>query len=166
MTAIISNSLGSLITLALNGYGHDAVRISRGMFETPVNAAYLAKYPTEVDDYLNYHWIKQRRYLDYMRTDTPSLFQQFKQSEIDEMDAEYAKVVPRFTNQNGKVRKDWCTKNLRQRSEAGGMGRFYPTFYAYTSSIHHGDFSGLAAQVSRGNSEPRSRHRFTPSGTP
>jgi hypothetical protein len=42
MTAIASNSLGSLITLALNGYGHDAVRIARGMFETAVNAAYLA----------------------------------------------------------------------------------------------------------------------------
>jgi hypothetical protein len=148
MTAIISNSLGSLITLALNGYGHDAVRISRGMFETSVNAAYLAKYPTEAEDYLNYHWIRQRRYLDYMRTDDPARFQQLKQSEIDEMDAEYAKVVSRFTDSKGKVRKDWCSKNFRQRSEAVGMGKFYPTFYAYASSIHHGDISGLAAQVS------------------
>jgi hypothetical protein len=150
MTAIISNSLGSLITLALNGYGHDAVRISRGMFETSVNAAYLAKYPTEVEDYLNYHWIRQRRYLDYMCTDDPALFQQLKQSEIDEMDAEYAKVVSRFTGPKGKVRNDWCAKNLRQRSEDVGMGMFYPTFYGYASSIHHGDISGLAAQVSTG----------------
>jgi hypothetical protein len=150
MTAIISNSLGSLITLALNGYGHDAVRIARGMFENSVNAAYLAKYPTEVQDYLDYHWIRQRRLLDYMRKDDPALFQLLKQSEIHDIDTEYAKVVPRFTSSNGKVRKDWCAKNLRQRAEAVGMGKFYPTFYGYASSIHHGDIGGLAAQISTG----------------
>jgi hypothetical protein len=148
MTAIISNSLGSLITLALNGYGHDAVRIALGMFENSVNAAYLAKHPTEVQDYLEYHWIKQRRLLDYMRKDDPALFQQLKQSDIDEIDTEYSKVVPRFTGTNGKIRKDWCTKNLRQRAEDVGMGTLYPTFYGYASSIHHGDIGGLAAQIS------------------
>src|ERR1035441_6520508 len=66
------------------------------------------------------------------------------------MDAEYAKVVSRFTGPKGKVRNDWCAKNLRQRSEDVGMGMFYPTFYGYASSIHHGDISGLAAQVSTG----------------
>src|ERR1017187_649491 len=150
MTAIISNSLGSLITLALNGYGHDAVRIARGMFENSVNAAYLAKYPTEVQDYLDYHWIRQRRLLDYMRKDDPALFQLLKQPDIDDIDTEYAKVVLRFTNSNGKVRKDWCAKNLRQRAEAVGMGKFYPPFYGYASSLHHGDFGGLAAQISTG----------------
>jgi hypothetical protein len=151
MTAIISNSLGSLIILALNGYGHDAVRIARGMFENSVNAAYLAKHPTEVQDYLDYHWISQRRVLDYMRNNDPALFQLLKQSDIDDIDTEYAKVVPRFTSSNGKVRKDWCAKNLRQRAEAVGMGKLYPTFYGYASSIHHGDIGGLAAQISTGN---------------
>jgi hypothetical protein len=151
MTAIISNSLGSLITLALNGYGHDAVRIARGMFENSVNAAYLAKHPTEVQDYNDYHWIRQRRLLDYMRQDAPALFQLLKQSDIDDIDAEYAKVVPRFTSSNGRVRKDWCAKDLRQRAEGVGMGKLYPTFYGYASSIHHGDIGGLAAQISTGN---------------
>ena len=150
MTAIISNSLGSLMTLALNGYGHDAVRIARGMFENSVNAAYLAKHPTEVQDYLDYHWIRQRRLLDYMRKGDPALFHLLRQSDIHDIDTEYAKVVPRFTSQNGKVRKDWCANNLRQRTEVVGMGKFYPTFYGYASSIHHGDIGGLAAQISAG----------------
>jgi hypothetical protein len=148
MTAIISNSLGSLITLALNGYGHDAVRIARGMFENSVNAAYLAKYPAEVRDYLDHHWIRQRRLLDYMRKDDPGLFQMLKQSDIEGIDTEYARVVARFTSSNGEVRQDWCAKNLRQRAEAVEMGKFYPTFYAYASSIHHDDSGGLAAQIS------------------
>jgi hypothetical protein len=150
MTAIISNSLGSLITLSLNGYGHDAIRISRGMFEISVNGAYLAKNPTEVEDFVDYHWINQRKLLDYMREDDPALFRQLKQSDIDDIDQEYAKVAPRFFNKKGDVRSGWCARNLRQRAEAVGMGRFYPTFYAFASSIHHGDFTGLASQISAG----------------
>jgi hypothetical protein len=150
MTAIISNSLGSLITLSLNGYGHDAICISRGMFETSVNGAYLAKYPTEVQDYVDYHWINQRKLLDYLREDDPALFQQLNQPDIDDIDREYAKVAPRFTNKKGDVRGNWCARNLRQRAEAVGMGRFYPTFYGFASSIHHGDFTGLASQISAG----------------
>ena len=85
-----------------------------------------------------------------MRKDDPALFQQLKQSDIDEIDTEYAKVVPRFTSSNGKVRKDSCAKNLRQRAEAVAMGKLYPTFYGYASSIHHDDIGGFAAQISTG----------------
>jgi hypothetical protein len=150
MTAIISNSLGSLIILSLNGYGHDAIRVSRGMFETSVNGAYLAKNPTEVEDFVDYHWINQRKLLDYLREDDPALFQQLNQTDIDDIDREYAKVVPRFSNKKGDVRRNWCAKNLRQRAESVGMGKLYPTFYGFASSIHHGDFSGLASQISAG----------------
>jgi hypothetical protein len=148
MTAIASNSLGSLITLALNGYGHDAVRIARGMFETAVNAAYLANHPTEVEDYIDFNWIRQRRLIDYMRKDDPALFGKLQQKDVDDIDTEYAKVAPRFTDARGKIRKDWCAKTLRQRAEVVGMGNLYPTFYAFASSIHHGDIGGLSTQIS------------------
>jgi hypothetical protein len=85
-----------------------------------------------------------------MRKDAPTLFQLLEQADIDDIDTEYAKVVPRFKSSNGKVRKDWCAKNLRQRAEAVGMGELYPTFYGYASSIHHDDIGGLAAQISTG----------------
>jgi hypothetical protein len=155
MTAIISNSLGSLITLALNGYGHDAVRIARGMFETSVNAGYLAKNPTEVGNYLDYHWIKQQKLLEYMRKEDPTNFQRLTQSDIDDIDREYARVAPQFKDSKGRVRKEWSVKNLRERAEAVGMGPLYPTFYSMASSIHHGDFSGLASQVSGGAFRPQ-----------
>ena len=31
------------------------------------------------------------------------------------------------------------------------MGEFYPTFYGFASSIHHGDFAGMSAQISAVN---------------
>src|SRR5262249_7473814 len=97
------------------------------------------------------HWIKQRRLLDYMRKDDPALFNQLKQSDVDEIDTEYGKAAPKFKNPNGRLRKDWCAKSLRERAESVGLGQFYPTFYGYASSIHHGDIGGLAAQISTGN---------------
>lgn len=155
MTAIISNSLGSLITLTLNGYGHDAVRIARGMFEISVNAAYLAKNPTEVGDYLDYHWIKQWKFLEYVRKEDPTKFQHLKQSDIDDIDRGYTLVAPRFKNKQGRVRTEWCAKRLRERAEAVGAGALYPTFYSMASSIHHGDFSGLASQISGTTFQPQ-----------
>ena len=82
-----------------------------------------------------------------MRKEDPTQFQHLKQSDIADIDREYARVVPRFTDSRMKVRNDWCVKNLRQRAEAVGMGQLYPTFYGYASSIHHGDIAGLASQI-------------------
>src|SRR5439155_8972602 len=41
------NSIGALTTLVLNGYGNDAMKIARGMFETAVNVCYLQMHPAE-----------------------------------------------------------------------------------------------------------------------
>lgn len=149
MTGIVSNSLGSLITLALNGYGHDAVRIARGMFEMAVNVAYLAKHPDEVDDYLDFNWIRQKKLMTHLEKDDPETLAKLTQAQRDEIDTQFANVLPRFqTKPGGKPRPSWCVKNIKERVEEVGLVGFYPTFYAYASSIHHGDIGGLSAQVS------------------
>ncbi len=149
MTGIVSNSLGSLITLTLNGYGHDAVRIARGMFEMAVNVAYLAKHPDEVDDYLDFNWIRQKKLMTHLEKDDPETFAKLTQAQRDEIDTRFADVLPRFqTKPGGKPRPSWCVKSIKERVEEVGLAGFYPTFYAYASSIHHGDIGGLSAQVS------------------
>ena len=151
MTGIISNSLGSLITLALNGYGHDAVRIARGMFEMAVNVAYLAKHPDEADDYIDYNWIRQKKLMTHLEKADPEMFAKLTQAQRDEINAGYARALPRFqTKSGGKPRSNWCVKNIRERAEEVGVGGIYPTFYAYASAIHHGDIAGLSAQISTG----------------
>jgi hypothetical protein len=59
--------------LALNGYGHDAMRIARGMYEAAVNATYLKLHPDEIDDYVDYHWVIQKKLYDYMQRYDPEL---------------------------------------------------------------------------------------------
>jgi len=150
MGGIVSNSLGALITLCLNGYGQDALRVARGMFETSVNAAYLQLHRDEVDDYVDYHWVKQKKLLDYMTKHHPEDAKRIPAKTVADVDAEYAKVSPRFTDKFGKVRNSWCKNSIRRRAEEVGLGEFYPTFYARASGIHHGDIAGLTAQAKRG----------------
>ena len=160
MTGIVSNSFGALITLSLNGYGHDALRISRGMFEIPVNAAYLQRHPDEVGDFLDYHWINQKKLLEYMEQHCPEGLKALTANTITEMNREYAKVLPRFADKGGKPRNSWSKKNIRVRAEEVGLGEFYPTFYAYASGVHHGDFAGLAAQAVKNRLQVESAPSF------
>ena len=147
MTGIVSNSFGALITLSMNGYGHDALRISRGMFEISVNAAYLQRHPDEVDDFLDYHWVDQKKRLEYMEQHYPEGLRRLPANAIAEANAEYARVVPRFAGKSGRPRGSWSKKSVRDRAEEVGLGEFYPTFYAHASGVHHCDFAGLAAQA-------------------
>jgi hypothetical protein len=147
MTGTVSNSFGALITLSMNGFGYDALRISRGMFEISVNAAYLQRHPDEVDDFLDYHWVNQKKRLEYMERHCLEDFRRLPANTISEANTKYAKVLPRFADKSGKPRRSWSKKSIRARAEEVGLGEFYPTFYAHASGVHHGDFAGLAAQA-------------------
>jgi hypothetical protein len=154
LTAIVSNSFGALITLALNGYGHDAVRIARGMYEAAVNATFLEQHPEEIDDYLDFFWVKQKRLSDYLQANPPSGFSLVHVERIAEIDAEFDRVANRFKNRQGRLRNSWSAKSIRVRAEKVGLGELYPTFYGYATGIHHGDVSGLVSQSAKDDRTP------------
>lgn len=147
ITKIVSNSLGAVIVLALNGYGNDAMKVARGMFEGTVIARYLRQYPEKLDDYLDWHWIRQKRHYEYMRKYTPELAQRISPAKVEEMERQFDAVKGRFTDRRGKLRSSWSDRSLRQMAEAVGMGQLYPTFYSIASSMHHLEFGGLSAQA-------------------
>lgn len=144
---IVSNSLGALITLVLNGYGNDAMKIARGMFEGAVTVGYLKGHPEQVEDYLDFHWIRQKRLYDYMKKSDPDLLQRVSPEKIAEMKRQLAVVAPRFTGSRGKLRNSWSKVKLRQMAEEVGLGDLYPTFYSFASSMHHIDIGGLFSQA-------------------
>lgn len=145
ITKIVSNSLGALITLALNGYGSDAMRIARSMFEGAVTVGYLKLHPDQLDDYLDFHWIRQKRLYDYTAKYQPEELHHISPDRISEMEKKYKDVAGRFTDRRGKVRGSWSKVKLRQMAEEVGKGQSYPTFYALASSMHHLDIGGLSA---------------------
>jgi hypothetical protein len=123
----VTNSYGAVITLALNGYGHDAQRIMRGMLETAVNAAYLHQNPGQIDDFLDFHWIAMKRVYEYLKEYSPSFLDRVPDSTLSNLFAEYSRVEPRFLGNRKKPRNSWCKTDIPQRFEAVGLGADYLT---------------------------------------
>ena len=67
------NTLGATLTLCLNGYGHDAMKLARNTYEAHLNAAYLEKHPDEIDDYIDFYHVLIKDQLDNLDQSNPAL---------------------------------------------------------------------------------------------
>jgi len=146
----VSNSFGALITLVLNGYGSDAMRIARSMFEAEVTAAYLARHTEAARDYLDFHWVQQEKLRRYMIQFAPGLLEGISPERIEENQRQLKAIESRFRDPGGRLRNRWNTKTIREMAEEAGLGEIYLTFYSWASSMHHVDFGGLSCQVEKG----------------
>jgi hypothetical protein len=147
LARMVSNSLNSVSILTLNGCGVDAMKIARSMFETSVTLGYLRLHPEEVEDYLDYHYVIQKQRLDNMKDQDPERFKQIPADVLQQAEADFERVTPRFQDRNGKVRGSWCKTNIRQMAKDVGKEKLYISFYKFASSIHHGDIGGVHAST-------------------
>jgi hypothetical protein len=146
LAKMVANSLSAVVLLAVNGFGIDALKIGRTMFETAVTVAYLRKNPAEYADYADFHFVTAHRRYEYMNKYTPERLQELSPEAVKDSLDGYARVVARFTK-NGRVRGHWCSKSFAKMCADLGLEENYLTLYALTSNIIHGDFSGMAAQA-------------------
>jgi hypothetical protein len=58
---LASEDFLEILLLVGNGYGIAGLKILRGMYERVVTARYLTSNPAEVDKFLDFHWIQQRK---------------------------------------------------------------------------------------------------------
>jgi len=147
MAAAAANTHGALVTLVLNGYGHDAMKLARSLFEIELNILRLKIHPEEIDDFLDYHFIRQKKLYD-MYSDEQK--RRLPQERYDAMMSAYNSVLARFTTGRNKTRprNEWCSGSLYKRADEAGPQYLYlyGTFYRQASSMHHLGFGGLAAQ--------------------
>jgi Family of unknown function (DUF5677) len=144
MVAAASNTAGALQVLVLNGYGHDAMKLARSLFEIEVNIAWFLVHPDEIEDFIEYHHIRQKQYYDMFTDEQKAMF---PKERYDEMMAAYNAVLPRFASKSDpkRPRNEWCSVSLHARAKETGLLELYKVFYGPASSIHHLDFAGLAA---------------------
>ena len=158
--AAVVNSYGALVTLVLNGYGYDAVRIARSIYEAELNILWLKNHPEDVDDFLDYNVIQQKQHDDAMDEEQKNAV---PAERVKEMEEEYAKALPRFATGRDKTRprKEWCKVSIYERAkdaelywekqlDADGQQKqvsLYKAFYRPASSIHHLDIGGIIAQM-------------------
>ena len=146
MVLAASNTFGALQILVLNGYGPDALRLSRSIYEAELNIVWLKEHPEDIEDFLGYRAIQRKQLLDQMDEERRKLVPEAVSAEIL---ADYACSLPRFVKPGKtKPRAEWCRVTLRNRAAADeGLLRLHLTYYPQVSSIHHGDIKGLTAQL-------------------
>ena len=111
LAKVSANSLRALTTLLLNGYGHDGMKIARGIFEASVTVAYLRKHPNELEDYFDFESVLTKRRLDYHDRRYPELVKGLPPERRKEIEDNYVAVVGRFTRN-----KEYGTPGVRALS--------------------------------------------------
>jgi hypothetical protein len=161
MVAAAANSYGALVTLVLNGYGHDAMKIARSIYEVELNVLWLKNHPEEIRDFLDYNVIQQKLYFDAM---DEGLQQAMPKDRYEEMMREYERILPRFATGRDKTRprNEWCRASIYERAKEaeaylaerlepegreGGYLSLYKTSYRHASSMHHLDVGGIIANM-------------------
>ena len=161
LMAAAANSYGALLTLVLNGYGQDAMKIARSLYETELNVLWLKNHPEDLTDFVDYNIIQQKQLYDEMSEEQQKAF---TKEHYDEMMAEYNRILPRFASGRDKnrARNEWCRVSIydrakeaeqkwREQMEADGIVdngvSLYKTFYRHASSMHHMDIGGVIASL-------------------
>lgn len=152
LAKMIMNSNGAVIALAVQGYGNDAIKVTRSMYDGTVTAAYLRQHAELVDDYLDYFSIRRWRFYQHLVKSHSEQAQRITDEHAAALKAEYDKVLPKFTKPNDKQVYDSWRKgvSLRQMADAVQLGELYPVFYSMASGIQHLDVSGMGHQIADG----------------
>jgi hypothetical protein len=146
LAKMVANSVGAVLLLGMNGYGIDAIKIARTMFEAAVTLAYLRKHPNEFDDYFDFHFIVGMRRHRFIEKHAPEQLKNVTPEAIDSVKRGYARVSARFTA-NGRVRGRWSKRPFSQLCSDIGLEGHYLSFYDLASNITHANISGVMSQA-------------------
>ena len=146
MVLAAANTNGALLTLVLNGYGHDAMKLARSIYETELNIVWLKKHPEDIRDFVDYLIIRHKLTYDQMDKEQQ---QQLPMESYERMMTKYAEVLPRFAIPRDKTRprNEWCRVSISEKAKEAGLLELHRTFYRWASSMHHGDIGGLSSQA-------------------
>jgi hypothetical protein len=145
MLSAVSNTMGAILILAFNGYGSEALKLSRGIYETELNILWLKNNPGDVDDFVEFQAIRRKQAYDEMDEEQKA---RVPKHLVEKISAEYLTALPRFIKDGkDKPRKEWCRRSLHDRAREVGLMDLHRTYYREASSVHHGDVIGLLVQM-------------------
>ena len=151
----VANSMQSVLILACNGCGVDALKIARTMFEAAVTVHYLEKHPELVQDYVDFLWIIRKKHHEYLLRLPSEEVKPVSPDKVREMESAYERVKDRFTNRKGKPRNSWCKASLRDMAVEVEVESMYDGLYPFGSSMTHTDMLAIvAAAGDSGDVEP------------
>jgi Family of unknown function (DUF5677) len=142
-----------ILLLVGNGYGIAGLKILRGMYERVVTARYLTVNPGEVDRFLDFHWVQQRKTIrEIIRTFGEASIPSERVKEVDE---NYARVRNSFvvTACSACGRKDvsytWSKLDFVSMARAaGGTGQLVALAYYLPMREAHSTTGAILSRLS------------------
>lgn len=145
------------LNLCGNGFGIGAMQILRGMYERHVTAAYLANNPDEVDDFVDYHHVQQRRALNHLKTayrgEQEILDRLVPEEMRRDVEQNFAALPAKFTQSCEACRKplmmSWSPHNTATLARKGeqGLEKLYYFQYFLPTMFTHSTFKSVEARV-------------------
>ena len=149
ITQSIANSMESVLLLVSNGFGVDALRIARTMFEAAVTINYLDSHPELVQDFVDFLWVIRKKHHDYLLTLPQEKVQQLPLEVVAEMESNYEHVKDRFKDKRNRIRNSWCKASLKQMAKEVKAESMYDGLYPFGSSMTHTDILAIVAGAGR-----------------
>lgn len=153
LTQTVANSFIAMNILVSQGYGCDALKIVRSMFETSVILASFDHFPALIQDFIDFRWIKKMKSIRGAKgTPREALISPQLEQEIEK---NYGAVLHRFSDKNGKPLPSWyrgslldmCNKLDEVSVKMPWAAASYSDLYRFSSELMHGDIVGLESQL-------------------
>lgn len=143
----LANSSVAVAMLCNDGYGADALKIARSMFETYVTFRYLLQRPKELKDFLAFDAIARYNRLELYKARFPRMYAMFSAEKIKAANDKYNSVKTNFAGRKGRIRNRWCSYSLAEMARISGCAEMYDLFYRHASSLLHVDPMGLTMLI-------------------
>ena len=132
-------TLGAIENLVRNGFGKDALSLSRSVFECTVSATYLRSDPSRAFDYLEFPKVVRKAFAGWLETD-PAMASRLGPAFFAAVDSEYASVAQRFGTKSGKPRNQWHQVQIRQMANRTELQYLYNCLYPVMCAATHNGF--------------------------
>jgi Family of unknown function (DUF5677) len=136
LVRLVIEDFNEVILLAANGTTTGAMKILRGMFERVVTVCYLETHSEQIDLFVDYWAVSERRSANRIREDMPNAL---PEKVIQYIESEYDKVEKKFATKGGrKPRMSWNDLDIISLAKnAGGFDSLiHICYYEPLSETH------------------------------
>jgi uncharacterized protein DUF5677 len=153
---VCSEDFQQAVILCANGFGIGALQIVRGMYERQVTAAYLAKYPGEIDDFIDYLAVHRRKGMVHLKAMYGSkLSEIIPKQEQEQFEQNFQKVKDRFTEvlcrtcNTSRPMMSWSKLGMVSMAQKANsqLAEMYYQFYYRPTLFSHSTVSSVLARL-------------------
>ncbi|MBY0506653.1 MAG: hypothetical protein K2X03_22220 [Bryobacteraceae bacterium] len=132
-------SVNAILLLSDNGYEREAWSVTRSIFEMAVNARYLRKHPDQLERYMNFSYVTDKKLSDWLATRGFPLPPPLSAS----VDANAKRVEELYAHKSR-----WHKSSMAEMAQSVGLKSLYDGFYPTMCNSVHGGYSFLEGENS------------------